>query len=183
MYIGFWETHQNKFQQPKFYFKPGECQLWQTLSWQKDQTRNNYSLCTTEWSSLAHYGWVRCQMNSLWQAEWPTQDNGLAEAIPWYQGLGWKIQHILVTTMSVWMIITRRLCHIIWLSKWHNLPPQTLILHMTVDIGTCILYLWLIRTCLLNILNYLKKLVNVFFFFFFLKFQHMRKNYAKYKFW
>jgi hypothetical protein len=90
--------------------------------------------------------WVRCQMNSLWQAQWPTQDNnGLVEAIPWYQGPGWKIQHIFYHHYEC-MTITSRLCHIIWSSKWHNLLTQTLILHMRVDIGTCISYLN-IRLC------------------------------------
>jgi hypothetical protein len=31
MFIGFGEINKNKFQQPKFYFKPGECQLGQSI--------------------------------------------------------------------------------------------------------------------------------------------------------
>jgi hypothetical protein len=38
-------------------------------------------------------------------------------------------RHILVTILWVYMIIsTRRLCHIMWSRKWHNLPPPTIML-------------------------------------------------------
>jgi hypothetical protein len=46
-----------------------------------------------------------------------------------------------------WMMSIRRLCQIMWSRKWHNLPPQTLMLGTNTMIF--ILFLWQIFAILL----------------------------------
>jgi hypothetical protein len=69
------------------------------------------------------------------QARWSTQHSGNGEAIPCHLGMGWKIQqwqNICVQQTHfghyyMCTIIIRRLCHMMWSRKWHNLFPQTLL--------------------------------------------------------
>jgi hypothetical protein len=99
--------------------------------------KQDHILRTMEWSSTCPLCWVRCQVNPLQQARQYSTQHSWARVGSFHNiwGLGWQIQyifyknHVKQTFWSLFCecrIITRRLCHILWSRKWHNLPPQTL---------------------------------------------------------
>jgi hypothetical protein len=94
---------------------------------------NDNDFCIMVWSSPCPLCWVRHHANLLGQAGWCTEHNGQG----WDHSLTWRsavadstIQK--ETTFNKkfghyyeFMIITRRLCHIMWSRKSHSMPFQT----------------------------------------------------------
>jgi hypothetical protein len=82
---------------------------------------------------ITFLGWVRCQASPLGQARQHTQQNGQRWDHSMTLRFGWKLTilkdiHVQQSFLPLLQVYDyhKRLCHIMWSRKWHNIQFKTL---------------------------------------------------------